>query len=203
MKVVARRIEAAELARGIARGRKVEREVDRVTEHRESPGRDLQPWYALRVRSHYERVVATSLNHKGYREFVPYYRAKRRWSDRTKIVEFPLFPGYVFCRFDPEKRLPILQTPGVVSVVSFGKKFIPVDEKEIESIRAIVTAGCEVRPWPYLRVGQRVRIRGGALDGVEGLLLEVKNETRLVVSISLLQRSVAAEIDRGSIEPVL
>ena len=177
--------------------------VERVTDRRESSGGVLQPWYAIRVRSHYERVVGTSLSQKGYQEFVPYYKARRRWSDRTKIVEFPLFPGYVFCRFDPQKRLPILQTPGVVSIVSFGKKFIPVDEREIESIRAIVTAGCEVRPWPYLKIGQRVRIRGGALDGVEGLLLQVKNETRLVVSISLLQRSVAAEVDRGSIEPVV
>ncbi len=177
--------------------------VGHVTGRSQNSGRVPHPWYALRVRSHYERVVATSLGQKGYEEFVPFYRARRRWSDRTKVVEFPLFPGYVFCRFDPEKRLPILQTPGVVSVVSFGKKFVPVDETEIESIRSIVRAGREVQPWPYLRVGQRVRIRGGALDGVEGLLLKLKNETRLIVSITLLQRSVAAEVDRDSIEPIL
>lgn len=143
------------------------------------------------------------LRGKGYTEFVPYYRTKRRWSDRTKVVEIPLFAGYVFCRFDPNDRLPILQTPGVVDVVRFGQDFIPVDEREIESIGSIVNSGAEVTPWPYLREGQRVRIRGGALDGVEGILIDFRNGRRIVVSITILQRSVAAELDRADVEPIL
>ncbi len=143
------------------------------------------------------------LRGKGYTEFVPYYRTKRRWSDRTKVVEIPLFAGYVFCRFDPNDRLPILQTPGVVDVVRFGQDFIPVNEREIESIGSIVNSGAEVTPWPYLREGQRVRIRGGALDGVEGILIDFRNGRRIVVSITILQRSVAAELDRADVEPIL
>lgn len=143
------------------------------------------------------------LRGKGYTEFVPYYRTKRRWSDRTRVVEIPLFAGYVFCRFDPNDRLPILQTPGVVDVVRFGQDFIPVDEREIESIGSIVNSGAEVTPWPYLREGQRVRIRGGALDGVEGILIDFRNGRRIVVSITILQRSVAAELDRADVEPIL
>ncbi len=163
---------------------------------------DVNPWYAIRVRSNFERSVSNSLKNKGFSEFAPHYRARRRWSDRTRIVEFPLFPGYVFCRFDPKRRLPILQTPGVVCVVSFGLEFISVDEREIEAVQRVISCDGEVRPWPYLRVGQKVRVRGGSLDGVEGLLLDLKNRQRLVVSITILQRSVATEIDRDSVEPI-
>lgn len=160
-------------------------------------------WYAIRVRSNFERVTGESLRSKGYTEFSPFYRVRRRWSDRTKIIEQPLFPGYVFCRLDPERRLPILQSPGAVSVVSFGGTFLPIEEAEMEAIRASVRSGVEVSPWPYLRVGQRVRVVGGPLFGVEGLLAAVKNEIRLVLSVSLLQRSVAVELDRQEVEPIL
>jgi len=159
-------------------------------------------WYALYVRPHAERMVSESLRLKGYEEFVPYYRARRRWSDRVKEVEFPLFPGYVFCRFDPQKRLPILQTPGVVHIVSFGKELAPVDDEELEAIRRIVGSNRVVEPWPFLRVGQRVRLVGGSLDGLEGFLVELKKNRRLVVSVTLLQRSVAVTLDQERVEPV-
>ena len=160
------------------------------------------PWYAVRVRSNYERTVSRSLQNKGYVEFAPFYRAERRWSDRTKLVEFPLFPGYVFCRFDVQQRLPVLQTPGVVSVVGFGSEFAVIDDVEIDAVRKVVTSGSEVRPWPYLRVGQRVRVRGGTLKGLDGILLDLKSGRRIVISITILQRSVAAELNRASIEPL-
>ncbi len=163
----------------------------------------IHPWYAVRVRSNFERTASNSLRQKGYSEFTPFYRVRRRWSDRTKTLELPLFRGYVFCRFDINKRLPILQTPGVVSIVCFGKQFIPVSEEEMAAIQAVVKSGREVQPWPYLREGQRVRIVSGPLRGVEGIVLDLKDGWRIVVSVTILQRSVAAEIDRDSIELVV
>ena len=174
-----------------------------TTGESESPAPEVtHPWYAVRVRSNFERTVSRSLQNKGYVEFAPFYRAKRRWSDRTKLVEFPLFPGYVFCRFNVEQRLPILQTPGVVSVVGFGEEFAVINDAEINAVRRVITSGNEVRPWPYLRVGQHVRVRAGALAGLDGLLLDLKNGCRIVVSITILQRSVATELDRDTIEPL-
>ena len=167
------------------------------------PLSDSYPWYALRVRSHFERTTSNCLKSKGYEEFTPFYRTKRRWSDRIKEVEFPLFPGYVLCRFNPQQRLPILQTPGVVCVVSFGKQPAAVDDEEIAVIQALVRSSYPARPWPFLRVGQKARIVGGPLHGLEGLLLDLKNGCRIVLAVNLLQRSVAVEIDRENVEPVL
>ena len=108
----------------------------------------LPAWFALRVRSNHERTTSKSLQQKGYDEFTPFYRTKRRWSDRTREMEFPLFPGYVYCRFDPKLRLPILQTPGVVSVVSFGNEPAPIDEEEIANIKSVVERR-PAAPWPF------------------------------------------------------
>ncbi|MCW5982908.1 MAG: UpxY family transcription antiterminator [Bryobacteraceae bacterium] len=169
----------------------------------QDPDSALPPWFAVRVRSNYEKITANHLRMKGYEEFTPVYKTKRRWSDRTRVIECPLFPGYVFCRFDPTIRLPILQTPGVVSVVGFGGDPAPVDPLEIANLQAIVNDGRNLSPWPYLRIGQKVRILGGALHGIEGFLVDLRKGRRIVVSVSLLQRSVAAELDREDIEPVL
>jgi transcription antitermination factor NusG len=146
--------------------------------------------------------VAVSLRSKEYEEFLPLYRSRNRWSDRLREVTVPLFPGYVFCRFDPARRLPIITTPGVVSVVGLGKTPQPVDPAEIEAIQALVRSGLPAVPWPYLRAGALVRIEHGALEGIEGILTAVKNEYRVVLSITLLHRSVAVEIDRGWIRPI-
>lgn len=160
------------------------------------------PWFAIRVRSNFERIASTVLRHKGYEELVPYYRIKRRWSDRFKEVQLPLFPGYVFCRFDPLDWLPIIQTAGALYVVSSGRIPVPVDEREMESLHALVRSGVLARPHAFLRVGQRVVITGGPLRGVEGVLLEFKTSYRIVVSISLLQRSVAAEVEEDWVQRV-
>ncbi|MCW5977882.1 MAG: UpxY family transcription antiterminator [Bryobacteraceae bacterium] len=161
------------------------------------------PWFAVRVRSNYEKTTSNYLQQKGYEEFTPLYKARKRWSDRIREVELPLFPGYVFCRFDPKKRLPILQTPGVVSVVGFGYEPAPVDPLEITHLQHIVSNGRNTVPWPYLKAGQKVRVTAGALYGLEGILLDLRNKSRIIVSVTLLQRSVAAEIDRADIEPVI
>lgn|SRR3990172_2906706 len=128
-------------------------------------------------------------------------RSRWRWSDRTKEIQSPLFPGYVFCCFDVNTRLPILTTPGVHSIVGNGKVPIPVEEREIETLRLIARSQLMAEPWPYLRLGQRVRIEQGALNGLEGILSALKKPSRLVVSVTLLQRSVAEEIDETWVRP--
>jgi transcription antitermination factor NusG len=165
---------------------------------------DLQskPWFALRVRSNHERLTGLHLRERGYEEFSPCYKVEKRWSDRTKQIDQFLFPGYIFCRFDPNDRLPILTAPGVVDVVGFGKQPEPVPCAEIERVRQMVESGLAVTPYPYVQVGQAVLIERGPLSGVEGILVEVKGKVRLVVSINLLQRSVSAEVDRHSIRPI-
>jgi len=164
-------------------------------------GNASPPWFALRVRSRCEKAVAEILRGKGYEEFLPLYRSRNCWSDRLKEVDLPLFPGYVFCRFDPLQRLPILTTPGLVSIVGF-KLPQPVDEAELEAVRAVMKSGLPASPWPYLKTGQWIRIDCGALDGLEGIVVRVKNRYRVVVSVTLLERSVAVEIDRDCICPV-
>jgi len=160
------------------------------------------PWFALRVQSRHERVIASSLYEKGYEVFLPLYRSKRRWSDRIKELELPLFPGYLFCRFDMQKRLPILVTPGILQIVGIGKSPHPVDDAEVSAVQTIVGARLHAEPWPYIRVGERVRIEYGPLTGLEGVLLGLKKPYRLVVTVSLLQRSVAVEIDRDWVTPI-
>jgi transcription antitermination factor NusG len=160
------------------------------------------PWFAIQVRSRYENLVAAFLNEKGYESFLPKYWRRRQWSDRIKKVELPLFPGYLFCRFNPQDRLPILQAPGLISIVGIGKVPVPVGDVEIEALRMLVSASLSHQPWPYIRVGQRVRIEQGVLCGLEGILQSFKGHHRIVVSVSLLQRSVAAEIDAAWIVPL-
>ena len=158
-------------------------------------------WFALRIKARREKFVASSLRSKGYEEFLPLYRCRRRWSDRMKTHELPLFPGYVFCRFDMNNRLPILVTPNVLLIVGCGKTPLPVEDSEIAALQSIVKSGLKAEPWPYLRVGQRVRIERGSLEGVEGLLLAAKPQ-RLVVSVTILQRSVAVEIEEAWARPI-
>ena len=162
----------------------------------------LLQWFAVRVRSNYERTTATHLRQRGYEEFCPSFACERRWSDRTKTVEQYLFPGYVFSRLDPQDRLPVLTVPGVVGLVGFGKTPSPIPDREIENIRTMVQSGVLIQKWPFLKVGETVLIERGPLAGVEGILQELKGKFRLVVSIGLLQRSVAAEVDRHWVRPV-
>lgn len=152
-------------------------------------------WYAVHVKTNFEKVAATILEGKNLEVYLPAYQRPRRWSDRVKNIECPLFPGYVFCRFDVNNRLPILSTTGVLSIVGAGRVPASISDEELATVRMIVESGLAAMPWPFLRVGQRVVIRKGPLSGMEGILLAQRNKYRIVVSISLLQRSIAAEID--------
>lgn len=159
-------------------------------------------WYAVRVRSNFEMITSTLLRGKDIEEFCPTYKSIRRWSDRTKAMQRPLFPGYVFCRIPLAQRVSVLSTQGVVGIVGAGRIPIAIPEQEIEAVRAIVKSDLAATPWPYLQVGHRVLMQCGPLAGTEGVVLEVKSQLRLVVSIDILRRAVATEIDRTWIRPL-
>ncbi len=159
-------------------------------------------WFALTVKPNREKTAALALECKGLRSYLPVYRARRRWSDRIRELDLPLFTGYVFCRFLEAERSRVLATPAVTSVVGFGRRPEPVGEEEIEAIQKMLASGLLVEPWPFLRVGERVRIESGSLCGLEGILKQVKDAWRVVVGVELLQRSVAVEIDRDALGTV-
>lgn len=166
-----------------------------------TPDTDSQLWFALQVRTRWESSTALLLSGKGYQTLLPLYKTKRRWSGRLTEANSPLFPGYVFCQFDAQKRLPVLVTPGVISVVSRGRIPIALEKGEVAAIQTLISSGLRAQPWPYLELGQRVRVESGALEGLEGILISFRGDHRLVLSVSLLRRSVALEIDRSGVSP--
>jgi len=153
------------------------------------------PWYALQVRTRYETAATDYLEGKGYECFLPQHKRRKRWSDRIKEVEAAMFPGYLFCRFNVQNRLPILTTPGVIRVVGYNRIPTAVDENEIGAIRRLVTSGFQNQPCSLFQIGERVRIESGPLAGVEGSLTNYKGRNHLILAITLLQRAVAVEID--------
>ena len=160
-------------------------------------------WFALRVRSKFERVASLHLRDRGYEQFAPSYQAQSTWSDRKKIIERFLFPGYVFCRMNPNDRLRVLTVPGVVDILGFGARGPEaIPETEIMTVRRMVDSGVLLKPWPFLQVGQAVLIEHGPLAGLEGILDSCKGRERLVVSVTLLRRSVSTEIERDWIRPI-
>jgi transcription antitermination factor NusG len=159
-------------------------------------------WFALRVKSNCEKTVATLIQYKGFEEFLPLYRRRQRWSDRYKSVDSPLFPGYVFCRIDPRFRLPILTIPGALNFIGIGKVPVPVEDSEIAAIQTAIRSGLPAAPCEYLNVGQLVRFEDGPLAGLEGILTESRKQCRVVVSVELLKRSVAVEIERDWVTPL-
>jgi transcription antitermination factor NusG len=159
-------------------------------------------WYAVRVRPRSEKVVAAALHDKEYEEFLPLYRKRSRWSDRIKDIDLPLFPGYVFCRAKLAGRPPLITTPSVIGILSFGNKPAMISDQEIEAVRTVIRSGVNAEPWPYLREGQQVRIQHGALAGIEGILVRAKSDWRVVLSVEALGRSVAVEIYREWAAPI-
>jgi transcription termination/antitermination protein NusG len=157
--------------------------------------RAVFPWFAIQVKFRHEKAVSEALRQKGLSEFLPLYVSRHKASRGFEDVELPLFPTYVFCRFDPLNRLPVLVTPGVFSIVGARKIPTSIDEEEISAIRAATQSGLRTEPWPFLNIGERVRVEEGPLRGTSGILQRVKNRNCLIISIMLLQRSVAVEIE--------
>lgn len=152
-------------------------------------------WFGLHVRARKEAFVLAHLESHGYECLLPVYKSIRKWSDRVKEVEQPLFPGYLFCRFDFQNRRPLVITPGVLQIVGNGKTPIPISNAEIEAVQAAQVSGLPSQPWPYIEVGERVRVNYRNLNGLEGILINFRGNHRVVISVSLLQRSVAMEVD--------
>jgi len=155
-------------------------------------------WFALHIKSKMEQTAGEVLQSKGYETFVPTYKP----ADSRSSVHKPLFPGYAFCRFDPNIRCPILTTPGVMRVVGYGKSPAVVCETEIQAIRRIVVSALEAKPHDYIPAGQVVIVKQGPLRGVVGKVVSLRSATCLIVSVSLLQRSVSVEMDREWLDPV-
>ena len=159
-------------------------------------------WFAISVKTQFEKVVADALAGRGMDAFLPYYVAQRRWSDRVKKIQVPLFAGYVFGRFPWDRRSEVCTIPGYRSIVSFAGKAAPVDPQELEVIRRVVLSDGQFEPHPFLRTGQTVRVIRGPLTGVEGNLTQVTGSCQVVVSVSILQRSVAVKMDTSMVEIV-
>jgi transcription antitermination factor NusG len=159
-------------------------------------------WWALYTRHQHEKVVADMLSAKGFEVFLPLYDSIRRWKDRQKLISLPLFPCYVFVRGGLHRRLQVVTTPGIHMILSHGPDVAVIPEDEIEAIRRTLEGPCRMEPHPFLRCGERVRVIRGSLQGIEGILVRKKNQFRLVLSVEMLAKSVAVEIDASDVEPV-
>jgi transcription antitermination factor NusG len=159
-------------------------------------------WYAVHTRHQHEKLVARTLANKGFEVFLPLYTEVRQWRDRTKMVELPLFSCYVFLRGDLDRRLAIVTTPGVHGMVASGGKLAGIPEEEIQAVRSVIENRVNVEPHPFLKCGDLVRVKRGALRGLEGFLVRKKGQTRLIISVTLLERSVAAEVDASTVERI-
>jgi transcription antitermination factor NusG len=161
-------------------------------------------WFAIRTRSRHEKVVERQLEGQAIEVFYPAATQLHQWSDRRKLVESPLFPGYVFVHIasSPEERVRVLRTHGVVEIVGYQGQGISIPKEQIDAVRALVNGKVPFTPHPFLKVGQRVRVRGGSLDGVEGILVAQNGTGNLVISVEPIQRSLSIRIEGYQVEPV-
>jgi transcription antitermination factor NusG len=161
----------------------------------------VQPlWYAAYTRANHERRVAHQLVERGVEHFLPQYESMRKWKDRKVRLQMPLFPGYVFVHLALQNRLKVLEVPGVAYLVGFAGKPVAVPEGEFEKIRGFLKRGFRAEPHPYLEAGRRVRVRNGPLEGMEGIVARRKNGNRLVISLELIQRAMAVDLDGADLE---
>jgi transcription antitermination factor NusG len=167
----------------------------------ETPGPQVR-WYAAYTRSRHEKVVAETLNKRTVEHFLPLYETVRKWKNGRFKVQLPLFPGYLFVHIALRDRLNVLQVPGVVRLVGFNGVPAALPTAEVEIIRSALRRGIDAEPHPYLKVGQRVRITSGPMEGLQGILLRRRGRPRVVVSVDLIMRSVALDIDAAQVEPV-
>jgi transcription antitermination factor NusG len=162
---------------------------------------DCPRWYVLYTNGRHEKKVVELLSNRHVSCYLPLYRSVRRWQDRRKEVDLPLFPGYVFVRIALRSKLQVLTVPGVVQIITFNGTPAPVADAEIECLRRGLSSSTSVEPHPYLKVGRSVRVRSGPFAGMNGILVRRKHAFRLVLSIDLIMRSLSVEIDEAEVEP--
>jgi len=163
---------------------------------------DQPAWWAVYTKHQHEKSVAEMLSGKGFEVFLPLHESMRRWKDRQKLLSLPLFPCYVFVRGLLSRRLQVVTTPGIHMVLSKGEQIEVIPENEIDAIRRAVLGSYRIEPHPFLKVGERVRVTRGSLEGVEGILVRKKNLYRLVLSVDMLAQSVGVEFAASDVEPV-
>src|SRR5271163_990484 len=163
---------------------------------------ETSAWWVLYTRHQHEKAVAEMLSAKGFEVFLPLYESLRRWKDRKKLLTLPLFPCYVFVQGGLDRRLQVVTTPGIHTILFHGESVAIVPEAEIHAIRRAVEGQFRIEPHPFLKCGERVRVTRGSLEGVEGVLVRKKNLYRLVLSVDMMAQSVAVEIDANDVEPV-
>jgi transcription antitermination factor NusG len=163
---------------------------------------DNSPWWAIYTRHQHEKAVAEMLCAKGLEVFLPVYQSQRRWKDRVKMLSLPLFPCYLFVRGGLDRRTQVVVTPGVHMILSIGDHAAIIPDSEVQAIRKTLEGPFRVEPHPYLKCGDKVRVKRGSLEGLVGILVRKKNLCRLVLSVEMLERSVGVEIDASDVEPV-
>jgi transcription termination/antitermination protein NusG len=170
----------------------------------DAPPKTIQAasWFAVHTRPRHEKTVAASLREKGIETLLPLISAKHQWSDRRRLVHSPLFPGYVFTRVveTTNAHLAVVRTAGVIAFVGIRGKGLPIPDEQIETVQGILDRGIPFTTCPFLREGQRVRIRGGSLDGLQGILLAKNNDQSLIVSVDIIQRSLAVRVTGYRVE---
>lgn len=171
-----------------------------AAQHIDAGMREESCWWAVYTRHQHEKIVAGMLSGKGLEVFLPLYESTHRWKDRNKQLSLPLFPCYLFVRGGHEHRLQVLTTPGVHMLLSTGERIAMVPESEILAIRRTVEAHVRIEPHPYLKCGERVRVKRGPLEGIEGILVRKRHQDRLVLSVEMLAQSVGVEIDALDVE---
>jgi transcription antitermination factor NusG len=164
----------------------------------------VEHWYALHTRARHEKIVEQRLRERGVETYLPLVTEVHHWSDRRKAVQLPLFSSYVFARLSPTKidRLRVLAIDGVFRFVGVRGEGTPIPPAQVEAVRALVDGGLRWASHPFLKIGQRVRIRSGALDGVEGILIDRAGDSTLVISVDAIQRSLAVRVEGYAVEPI-
>jgi transcription antitermination factor NusG len=179
-------------------------EISKVEVQQSLPIADGSHWYAVHTRARHEKMVAERLREQGVNAYLPLVKETHRWSDRKKVVELPLFSCYVFAKFAPtnQDRQRVVRTDGVLQVLGTRGEGIAIPEEQIESVRTLINERLAWSAYPFLKIGQRVRIRGGAMNGVEGILVARNGDRTLVVSVDVIQRSIAISIEGYQVEPL-
>jgi transcription antitermination factor NusG len=165
-------------------------------------GEDTCAWYAVHTRCQHEKSAMRALESRGFKVFLPLYTTARQWKDRRVKLSLPLFSCYLFLRGGIERRLDLLTAPGVLNLVGSGGVPVAIEENEIEGIRQAMANAFHIEPYPYLTCGDRVRVTSGALQGLEGILIRKKNQYRLILTVEMLGKSAAVELDGGNVERV-